>query len=79
MVIAFCLQEFDPRLNPKNLELVTKSLRNIVGGIREGIDILTSVIDGLSEGFSLKKIVDEFLAAFRDIPNKVRLKMLYMF
>ena len=66
------LQEFDPRLNQENLQLVTESLGNMVDGIRTGVDMTSSVIKGVSGDWSLKNVVDEFLDAFRDIPNKVK-------
>lgn len=70
---TFGRQEYDPRLNPELFELVEKSLKDIIGGIQEGTDLITSIINGMADDLSLKRIVDEFLTAFRDIPKQVRI------
>ena len=52
--------------------MVEKSFNDIIRGIQAGIDLVTSIIEGKDEELSLKGIVDDFLAAFRDIPTQVR-------
>ena len=61
----------DPRLNPALLKSVVDAIEDIVDGIRSGIDIITTIIDS---DFSLKDIVDDFLDAFRELPNNVSQK-----
>lgn len=62
------MQELDPKLGFDLIKQFTNIVGKVVGAIKNGVEAFKRII---STDFSLKEIVDDFVKAVSEMPDKV--------
>jgi hypothetical protein len=70
------LQELDPKLGFDLIKQFTSIVGKVIGAIKNGVEAFKRII---STDFSLKDIVDDFVKAVTEIPEKVFIFKEYLF
>lgn len=68
------MQELDPKLGFDLIKQFKNLVNKVVGAVKNGIDAIRNIVNA---DFSLKDVVDEFVASVKAIPQKVQSSLIF--